>query len=237
MRAALSRCCRPKQNVCASGRSARNAAQNSKPFALAVAAALGVMGIALSSDAGAQDLGTAENFGVLAGTEVTNTGPSVIEGNVGVWSGTAITGFPPGIVVPPGTIHAGDAVAQQAQSDLTVAYNNLFSRPFDVDLTGKDLGGQVLIPGVYKYNSSAQLTGVLRLNGLGNPASQFIFQIGSTLTTASDSAVLLINGANASNVYWAVGSSATLGTGTAFQGNIVALESITLNLSLIHISE
>src|SRR5665811_1847115 len=197
MRAALSRCCRPKQNVCASGRSARNAAQNSKPFALAVAAALGVMGIALSSDAGAQDLGTAESFGVLAGSTVTNTGPSVIEGNVGVWPGTAITGFPPGIAE---TIHAGDAVAQQAQSDLTVPYNNLFSRPFDVDLTGQDRGGQVLIPGLYKYNSSAQLTGVLRLNGLGNPASQFIFQIGSTLTTASDSAVLLINGANASNV-------------------------------------
>lgn len=187
------------------------------------------MGAALASDAEAQILGTAEMFGVLAGTTVTNTGPSVIMGSVGVSPGNAIVGFPPGIVVPPGTINAGNAVAAQAQIDLTTAYNSLQGRPSQVDLTGQDLGGLVLGPAVYSFVASAQLTGVLTLDGQGNPASEFIFQIGSTLTTASNSAVLLINGANGNNVYWAVGSSATLGTNSVFAGNIVALTSITLN--------
>lgn len=199
-----------------------------KPFA-AVVAALSLMGAALTSDAEAQILGTAEMFGVLAGSTVTNTGPSVIMGSVGVSPGIAIVGFPPGIVVPPGTIEAGNAVAAQAQVDLTTAYNNLQGRPSDVDLSGQDLGGLVLGPAVYSFVASAQLTGVLTLDGQGNSASEFIFQIGSTLTTASNSAVLLINGANGNNVYWAVGSSATLGTNTVFAGNIVALTSITLN--------
>ncbi|MGZ3386644.1 MAG: ice-binding family protein [Isosphaeraceae bacterium] len=197
---------------------------------LAVAAALGLAGIAPSSDAEAQTLlGTAESFGVLAGSTVTNTGSSVIQGNVGVSPGSAITGFPPGIVVPPGTIHGPDGVSGQAQIDLTTAYNTLMALPFSVDLTGVDLGGLVLNPAVYHFANSAQLTGMLTLNGQGNTASQFVFQIGSTLTTASGSSVLLINGANGNNVYWAVGSSATLGTGTSFQGNIIALTSITLN--------
>ena len=102
-------------------------------------------------------------------------------------------------------------------------------RPAQFDLTGQDLGGKFLVPAVYAFAASAQLTGVLTLNGQGNSAAQFVFQIGSTLTTASNSAVLLINGANGNNVYWAVGSSATLGTNTVFAGNIVALTSITLN--------
>jgi len=221
----LSLCGRPKKQSMPRDRFTKGHA----PVALAVAAALGLAGIASSSDAKAQTLGTAESFGVLGGSTVTNTGDSVIHGNLGVSPGTAVTGFPPGIVVAPGTIHSADAVAGQAQVDLTTAYNDLMGRPFDVDLTGQDLGGKVLIPGVYAFDSSAQLTGLLTLNGQGNSASQFIFQIGSTLTTASNSAVLLINGANGNNVYWAVGSSATLGTNTAFQGNIVALTSITLN--------
>jgi hypothetical protein len=196
--------------------------------AAAFAIALGLGGT-FASDADAQILGTAESFGVLAGSTVTNTGPSVIQGNVGVSPGSAITGFPPGVVVAPGTIHAGDAVASQAQIDLTTAYNSLMLRPTQVDLTGQDLGGKTLIQGVYGFSTSAQLTGVLTLNGQGNSASEFIFKIGSTLTTASNSAVLLINGANGNNVYWAVGSSATLGTNTMFAGDIVALSSITLN--------
>ena len=201
-----------------------------KPFvARTVVALAGLMAGVVVSDAQAQLLGTAEDFGVLAGTTVTNTGPSVIAGNVGVSPGIAVVGFPPGIVLPPGTIHAGDAVAAQAQVDLTTAYNTLQGLPSQVDLTGQDLGGQVLLPAVYRFATSAQLTGVLTLNGLGNTASQFVFQIGSTLTTASNSAVLLINGANGNNVYWAVGSSATLGTNSVFAGNIVALTSITLN--------
>jgi len=204
--------------------------KSGKPFATrTVVAVLGLVGSILVSDAQAQILGTAEAFGVLAGTTVTNTGPSVIMGNVGVSPGMAIVGFPPGIVVPPGTIHAGNAVAAQAQVDLTTAYNTLQGLPSQVSLTGQNLGGQVLLPAVYSFATSAQLTGVLTLNGQGNTASQFVFQIGSTLTTASNSAVLLINGANGNNVFWAVGSSATLGTNSVFAGNIVALTSITLN--------
>ncbi len=195
----------------------------------AVLVALGLIGTASIGDARAQILGSAESFGVLTGSTVTNTGPSVIEGNVGVWPGNAIVGFSPGIVVAPGTKNAGNAVAQQAQSDLTTAYNTLMGMPTTSDLTGQNLGGKTLIAGVYGFASSAQLTGLLTLNGQGNSASNFIFKVGSTLTTASDSAVLLINGANGNNVYWAVGSSATLGTNTAFAGNIVALTSITLN--------
>jgi uncharacterized protein YhjY with autotransporter beta-barrel domain len=192
-------------------------------------AALGVMGFAWTSDAEAQILGTAEDFGVLAGTTVTNTGSSVIEGSVGVSPGSAVIGFPPGIVVAPGTIHIADGVAGQAQIDTTAAYNTLQGLPSQVNLTGQDLGGLVLPPAVYSFSASAQLTGVLTLNGLGNTASQWVFQIASALTTASNSAILLINGANGANVYWAVGSSATLGTNSVFAGNIIALTDITLN--------
>jgi len=177
-------------------------------------------------------LGTAGDFAVLAGSTVTNTGPSVIAGgDVGVSPGSAITGFPPGTVVPPFTMHAADAVAAQAQNDLTTAYNAALALTPTQNLTGQDLGGLTLTPGVYFFSSSAQLTGTLTLNDLGDPNAQFVFQIGSTLTTASDSSVLTINGGSmpGCSVFWQVGSSATLGTGTAFEGHILALTSITLN--------
>ena len=180
-------------------------------------------------------LGTTANFGVLAGTAVTNTGPSVITGtaahpgDLGV-SPATIGGFPPGIVTPPGVIHAiNDGPTITAKSSLTTAYNNLAGRPTTANLTGQNLGGLTLVPGVYNFSSSAQLTGTLTLNGLGNPNSVFIFNIGSTLTTASASTVSLINGAQGGNVFWKVGSSATLGTTTSFAGDILALASITLN--------
>ena len=179
----------------------------------------------------APSLGTAQNFAVLGAT-VTNTGPTMISGgNLGVSPGLAITGFPPGIVNPPGTIHAGDAVALQAQSDATIAYNNLAGQPCTSDLTGQDLGGLTLIPGVYCFSSSAQLTGTLTLDAQGNAGAVFIFKVGSTLTTASNSAVRVINGGSVCNVYWQIGSSATLGTNTAFAGNVLASASITLNTS------
>ena len=178
------------------------------------------------------NLGTAGNFAVLAGSTVTNTGPTVINGgDVGVSPGTAITGFPPGTMTPPFTMHAADAVALQAQSDLTTAYNAAAGLALTQDLTGQDLGGLTLTPGVYFFSSSAQLTGTLTLNDQGNPNAQFVFQIGSTLTTASNSSVVTINGGSmpGCTVFWQVGSSATLGTGTAFEGHILALTSITMN--------
>jgi hypothetical protein len=176
-------------------------------------------------------LGTAGNFSVLAGSTVSNTGPSVIDGgDVGVSPGSAITGFPPGIVVPPFTFHAGDAVALQAQNDLTIAYNAASALAPTQVLTGQNLGGLTLLPGVYFFATSAQLTGTLTLNNLGNPNAQFVFQIGSTLTTASNSSIVTINGGSlpGCDVFWQVGSSATLGTSTAFEGHMLALTSITL---------
>lgn len=184
---------------------------------------MAVMAIAgLHTQVQAGLLGTAEGFGVLGGSAVTSTGMSVINGDLGVWPGLAITGFGPGIVN--GTIHAGDAVAQLAQSDLTTAYNTLAGMTPTQVLTGQDLGGQTLTAGVYFFSSSAQLTGTLTLDGSGD----FVFLIGSTLTTASNSSVITNGNAN---VYWQVGSSATIGTTTAFKGNILALASITMNAS------
>jgi len=174
----------------------------------------------------APSLGTAGSFAVLGGSTVTNTGPTIVTGDLGVSPGTAITGFPPGSVI--GTIHSADAVALQAQSDVTTAYNVLAGQACDTDLTSQDLGGMTLTPGVYCFSSSAQLTGVLTLDAQGDPAAVWVFQIGSTLTTASNASVAVINGGKRCNVFWQIGSSATLGTGTEFAGNILADQSITL---------
>lgn len=172
------------------------------------------------------NLGTAFSFAVLAGTTITNTGPSTISGNIGVSPGTSITGFPPGTVIN-GVIHAADAVALQAQSDLTTAYNAAAGLPPNTDLTGQDLGGKTLVAGVYSFSTSAQLTGPLVLDGKGNSSSVWVFQIGSTLTTAAASSVLLVNGGSPCNVFWLVGTSATVAASNTFVGNILALASIT----------
>jgi uncharacterized repeat protein (TIGR01451 family) len=172
-------------------------------------------------------LGTEQSFAVLGGSTVTNTGSSVITGNLGVSPGSAITGFPPGIVT--GVTHAADAEALQAQTDTTAAYIDLASQACTSDLTGQDLGGKTLVPGVYCFSSSAQLTGALTLDAGGVSNAVWVLKAGSTLTTAVNSSVVLINGANPCNVFWQVGSSATLGTTTSFVGNIFALTSITLN--------
>ncbi len=206
----------------------------STPILLAVA---GLAGLALQAKAEMINLGTAGNFAVLAGSTVTNTGPTVINGgDVGVSPGTSVTGFPPGSITPPYTMQVANAVALQAQSDLTTAYNVAAGLAPTQNLTGTDLGGLTLTPGVYFFSSSAQLTGTLTLNYEGNPNSQFVFQIGSTLTTASNSSVVaeLTAGGGAvpmpgCSVFWQVGSSATLGTGTSFEGHILALTSITMN--------
>ncbi|MEA4889026.1 MAG: ice-binding family protein [Clostridiaceae bacterium] len=175
------------------------------------------------------NLGTTASFAVLAGTTITNTGPTTIGGsvggNIGVSPGSAITGFPPGTVTD-GTIHSADATALQAQVDLAAAYNDAAGRAVTANLTGQDLGGLTLTAGVYKFSSSAQLTGTLILDAQGDPEAVFIFQISSTLTTASNSVVSLTNGARFCRVFWQVGSSATLGTNTQFVGHIFALTSI-----------
>lgn len=174
-------------------------------------------------------LGSVGTFTILAGSTVTNTGATTtIAGDVGVSPGTAITGLPAG-QPSPGAIHAGDATAATAQTDLTTAYNDLAGRVCGTNLTSLDLGGRTLAPGVYCFNTSAQLTGTLTLDGQGDPNAVFVIKVASTLTTASNAAVNLIGGAQAANVYWQVGSSATLGGGTAFRGNIVALSSVTMN--------
>lgn len=169
------------------------------------------------------NLGTAASFAVLAGSTITNTNTlTTINGDVGVSPGGALTGFPPGVIN--GTTHLADPVSLQAQKDLTTAYNNAAGQAANANLTGMDLGGKQLMAGTYRFSSSAQLTGTLTLNGPG----VYLFQIGSTLTTASLASVLLINGAQPCGVYWQVGSSATLGTGTSFQGTVMALASITV---------
>jgi type VI secretion system secreted protein VgrG len=178
-------------------------------------------------------LGTSAAFAVLAGSTVTNTGTTTINGSVGVSPGSAITGFPPGIVTPPGTTYAGDAVAATAQNDATNAYNTLAGLPVNQNLSGQDLGGLTLVSGVYKFNTSAQLTGTLILDAQGSNNTLWVFQIGSTLTTASNSAVQVINGGPGDGVFWQVGSSATLGTSTFFEGNILADQSITLTTSAV----
>ncbi|HXN50439.1 MAG TPA: ice-binding family protein [Candidatus Acidoferrum sp.] len=169
----------------------------------------------------APPLGSAQSFAVLGASTVTSTGPTVITGDLGVSPGTAVTGFPPGKVTG-GTLHAGDATATAAQAAAHTAYANLVAQPCGTNLTGKTLGNSpgavTLSPGVYCFNSSAQLTGTLTLNGSG----VYVFQIKSTLTTASNSSVVLAKGATAGNVFWQVGSSATLGTNTAFEGSILA---------------
>jgi type VI secretion system secreted protein VgrG len=172
-------------------------------------------------------LGTAAAFSVLAGSTATNTGPTTIGQSLGVWPGTAITGFPPGIVG--GTIYAGNAVAQTAEGDLGTAFNALSGLPVTEDLTGQDLGGLTLSPGVYFFSSSAQLTGTLTLNAEASNDALWVFEIGSTLTAASASDVQIINGGPGDGLFWDVGSSATLGTTTAFEGNILAAQSITLD--------
>ena len=188
----------------------------------------------LTSDAFAGQLpvglGAADSFAALAGTTVTNTGFSTLNGDLGVspGPGSALTGFPPGKVN--GTVHATDPVANQAQSDLTAAYNDAAGRTPPQALPA-DVGGRTLAPGVYKTGATPALgvTGTLTLDGQGDPNAVFIFQVGSALTTAVNSHVNLIGGAQSCNVFWQIGSSATLGTSSVFAGSILALSSISMN--------
>ncbi len=170
-------------------------------------------------------LGSAASFAVLGGSGITNTGPTTVHGDLGTYPTTSITGAGPLTVI--GTNHHGDAVTQSAKTDLVAAYDTAAGEGPTSPIVA-DLGGQTLTPGVYNSGSSIGLTGVLTLNGGGNPNSVWVFQAGSKLTTASASSVVLVNGAKSCHVYWQIGSSATLGTGSTFRGTILALTSITV---------
>jgi hypothetical protein len=198
-----------------------------RPFKTSVLLTAAAALLCGSSHGGAQTvLGTAQPFGVLGASTVTNTGPTTVVGDVGVSPGSALTTT--GGLVVTGTTHVADAVAAQAQRDAALAYGVFSGLPMTRDLTGLDLGGMTLTPGVYFFESSAQLTGNLFLNFLGNTDARFVFQIGSTLTTASGSAVIGMDGLFGPNVFFQVGSSATLGTTTAFRGSVLADQSVTL---------
>ena len=195
-------------------------------------ASVGVVAGKAGAAQGPVDLGTAATFAVLAGSTVTNTGPSVVSGDLGVSPGSAVTGFtgPPNGTVVNGTIYVADAAAQ-AQADLTTAYNNAAGQTPCTDVTdnvlGQDIGtaARPLLPGVYCFSSSAQLTGDLHLSGAG----VYVFQIGTTLTTAPGSRVVLNNNASACEIFWQVGTSATLDTTTQFAGTVMANASISVN--------
>ena len=173
-------------------------------------------------------LGTARSFSVLAGQTVTNLGSSTLSGDLGVNPGTSITGFPPGLVLAPGSTHAGDAFAGQAETDVGSAYDVLANEACTSDLSGQNLGERTILPGVYCFSSEALLSGTLVLDAKWEANAIFVFQITSKLVTSSGASVRLINGANPCNIFWQVGSSATLAAGTSFTGSILALTSITL---------
>ena len=199
------------------------------PLALGIAVIVAMAAlIATQSGASAAQspvsLGTAGNYEVLAGTLVTNTGLSQITGNLGVYPGTGVSGFPPGTIT--GTQDDGDDAAQQAQSDLTAAYSDAAGRAPAASVSG-DLEGETLTPGVYNAATSLGITGTVTLDAQGDPDSVFIFQIGTTLVTASDANVALTGGAQAANVFWQVGTTVALGANSTLQGNILALTSIT----------
>lgn len=183
-------------------------------------------GVASACAQTAVDLGSAADFAVLAGSTVTNTGLTIITGDLGVSPGTAVTGFPPGIVV--GTIHAGNVTAADAIANVTTAYNDAAGRTLCPIAVAGNLGGMTLTPGLYKSTSSLEISsGDLTLDALGDPNAVFIFQIASTLDVSAGLRVNLTGGAQSKNIFWQVGTSATFGTGAVFVGTILADQSIT----------
>ncbi|MDE3082947.1 MAG: DUF3494 domain-containing protein [Acidobacteriota bacterium] len=221
---------RPARESSAHGRGRRR--RTSSLFGAGAAGVVSAMLLGLSAGPASAatvtvNLGGASTYAVLAGSTITNTGSSVVSGDIGLSPGTSITGFPPG-VQSSGTTNVNNALALAAQGALTTAYLDTQSRT-PATTTVSDLGGSTLVPGVYQAPSSLGITGTLTLNGGGDANAVFIFQVPSALTTASGSSVVLENGASACNVFWQVTSSATLGSSSSFAGTIEAQTSVTLN--------
>ncbi|HEY5115228.1 MAG TPA: ice-binding family protein [Nakamurella sp.] len=193
--------------------------------ALAVVGSLVALGSNAAAAPVAVELGTAASFAVLAGTGITNTGPTTITGDIGTFPTATITGLTS--LTVSGTNHAGDSVTQGAKTDLTTAYTTAAGEGPTTAIPA-DLVGQTLKPGVYNSASAVGLSGVLTLDAAGDPNAVWVFQAGSTLITASGSKVVMLNGAQSCHVYWQVGSDATLGTNSTFAGTILALTSISL---------
>lgn len=178
------------------------------------------------------DLGSASTFGVLAGSTITSTGNTVVYGDLGISPGSALVGFPPGIVH--GTTNLSNATALQAKADLSLAYADATSRTNQPVLLGAEIGGLVLTQGLYKVAASLAITtGDLTLDGLGETNAVWIFQIGTTLGVADNRSITLINGARAENVFWQVGSSATIGAYATFRGTILADQAISLGVDVM----
>jgi hypothetical protein len=192
-------------------------------------AALIIFGLLVTSwsvAASVVPLGVADSFAVLGASTVTNTGATIVTGDLGVSPGTSVTGFGPGVVN--GSIHMNDAMAMQAHADASTAYAQLAGETLTTDLSGQNLGSMILTPGVYHFNTAAQLTGTLILDTQGDPNATFHFQIGTTLTTDPGSMITFLNGSS-TNIFWQVGTSATIGVDSVLYGNVLADQSITVN--------
>src|SRR3984893_3721589 len=188
----------------------------------------GLLATSWSAAASVVSLGAADNVAVLGNSTVTNAGPTIVTGNVALSSpGVSITGFPPGTIID-GAQYIGPGLANQAHADAVIAYGQLVGETFTTDLSGSNLGGMILTPGVYHFDTAAQLTGTLILDTQGDPNATFHFQIGSTLTTDPNSMITFLNGSS-SNVFWQVGTSATIGVDSVLYGNVLADQSITVN--------
>lgn len=193
------------------------------------ACACTLIACAVTTQASASVLGSAGEFALLGASTVTNTGASRVGGDIGVYPGTAITGLDS--VVHTGQVHASDAVAQAAQADAVRAFDALRAQSFTFNLSGQNLGNRTLTPGVYHFDAAAELAGVLNLDAQGDPNAMFVFQVGSAFTTASASVINVLNAGSGTGIFFQVGSSATLGSGSIFAGNILADQSVTFGTS------